>query len=124
VTFQLNGDGWPAELNDVPMPGHGLFTISATATGTGAVPLVDTLIQPGDQSSDRGLGRAATVNAATLTEAFFPFNTCSGRAPCVAEYTFGFTRLDKGGDFGPVTVKWSLDAVLRAFLGTCSCLRR
>jgi hypothetical protein len=115
VTLRLNGEAWPAELNDVPMPGRGLFTVSATGTGTGPAPMVGTLIQPADQEADRGLGGAATVNAGGVTQAFFPFNSCKGRAPCVTEYTFEFTRVDKGGDYGPVAVAWSLEAMLRAF---------
>jgi hypothetical protein len=115
VTFDLNGEAWPAELSDVPMPARGLFSVVATATGTGAVPLVDIQIQPADQSSDRGLGSAATVNAGAVTQAIFPFNTCKGHAPCTSQYTFEFTRVDKGGSYGPLTVEWSLEAALRAF---------
>lgn len=115
VEVQLNGAGWPAALTDIPMPGHGLFTVSATATGTGPAPIVATTIGPADQSLDRGLDEVATVNAGNVTQAFFPFNTCKGRVPCVVEYTIEFTRVDKGGDYGPVTVGWSLEAVLRAY---------
>jgi hypothetical protein len=50
-----------------------------------------------------------------VTQAFFPFNTCKGRAPCASEYTFEFTRVDKGGDYGLLTLKWSLEAILRSF---------
>jgi hypothetical protein len=115
VTFELNDEAWPSKLSDVPMPARGLFTVVATATGTGPVPLIDIQIQPADQLSDRGLGSAATVNAGAVTQAFFPFNTCKGHAPCTSAYTFEFTRVDKGGSFGPLTLEWSLEAALRAF---------
>jgi hypothetical protein len=115
VTFELSGDSWPAELANVPMPGHGLFRVTATGTGTGPAPVVGTLIQPAQQVADRGLGGAATVNADALIQAFFPFNVCKGHAPCVSDYSFEFTRVGKGGDYGPISVEWSLEAMLRTF---------
>jgi hypothetical protein len=115
VKFELSGDSWPAELANVPMPGDGLFKATATSTGSGPAPVVGILAQPADQVADRGLGDAATVNAGALTRAIFPFNTCKGHAPCVSDYSFEFTRVGKGGDYGPVTVEWSLEAMLRTF---------
>jgi hypothetical protein len=115
VTFELSGDSWPAELANVPIPGHGLFTATALGTGSGPAPMVDIRAQPADQVADRGLGDAATVNAGALTRAIFPFNTCKGHSPCVSDYSFEFTRVGKGGDYGPVTVEWSIEAMLRTF---------
>ena len=115
VKFELSADSWPAELDNVPIPGHGLFKATATGTGSGPAPVVGIQAQPTDQSADRGLGDAATVNAGALTRAIFPFNTCKGHAPCVSDYSFEFTRVGKGGDFGPVTVEWSIEAMLRTF---------
>lgn len=115
VTFELNGEAWPAELAGVPMPGHGLFNASATGSGTGPAPLISILVQPGSQIADRGMNPVVTTNADALTQAFFPFNACKGNAPCVTDYTYEFTRVAKGGDYGPVTVEWSLDAMLRTF---------
>jgi hypothetical protein len=115
VTFELSGDSWPAELANVPMPGHGLFEGTATGTGSGPPPVVGLQVQPADQVADRGLGDAATVNAGMLTMGIFPFNACKGHAPCVSDYSFEFTRVGKGGDYGPVTVDWSLEAMLRTF---------
>jgi hypothetical protein len=115
VTFELSGDSWPAELVNVPIPGHGLFKATATGTGSGPAPVIGIQGQPADQSADRGLGDAATVNAVALTRAIFPFNTCKGHTPCVSDYSFEFTRVGKGGDYGPVTVEWSVEAMLRTF---------
>jgi hypothetical protein len=115
VKFALSGDSWPAELTNVPIPGHGLFTATATGTGSGPAPVVGILGRPADQGADRGLGDAATVNAGALTRAIFPFGTCNGHAPCASNYSFEFTRMGKGGDYGPITVEWSFDAMLRTF---------
>ncbi len=115
VRFELNGEAWPAELANVPMPGHGLIKGSATGTGTGPAPLISILVQPGSQIADRGMNPVLTVNADALTQAFFPFNACNGHAPCVTDYTYEFSRVAKGGDYGPVTVGWSLEAMLRTF---------
>ena len=115
VTFELSGDSWPAELANVPIAGHGLFKATATGTGSAPAPMVDIRVQPADQVADRGLGDAATVNAGALTRAIFPFNTCKGHSPCVSDYSFEFTRVGKGGDYGPVTVEWSIEAMLRTF---------
>jgi hypothetical protein len=115
VTFELSGDSWPAELANVPMPGHGLFTATATGTGSGPAPVIDIQAQPADQVADRGLGDAATVNAGAQTWAIFPFNTCKGHAPCVSDYSFELTRVGKGGDYGPVAVEWSVEAMVRTF---------
>ena len=115
VTFELSGDSWPAELASVPMPGRGLVTATATGTGTGPAPVVAIQGQAAAQVADRGLGDTATVNAGALTRAIFPFYACTGNAPCVADYSFEFSRVGKGGDYGPVTVEWSIEALLRTF---------
>jgi hypothetical protein len=113
VTFRLGDGAWPHELTGVPIPGHALLRASATGTGTADKALIGVDIQaPGPQ--DRGLGVAIQLGG-DESWSFSPFVFCDGRAPCEVEYTITFERIGHGGTYGPITVDWSLEGVLRAF---------
>jgi hypothetical protein len=113
VTFRLGEGAWPRELAGVPIPGHALLGVSATGSGTGDKPVIGVDIQPpGPQ--DRGLGGAVQLNG-DESWSFSPFAFCDGRAPCEVEYTITFERVGRGGTYGPITVDWSIESVLRTF---------
>jgi hypothetical protein len=113
VTFRIGEGVWPRELTGVPIPGHALLGVSATGTGTGDRPVIGVDIQaPGPQ--DRGLGAAAELGD-DESWSFSPFAFCDGRAPCEVEYTVTFERIGRGGRYGPITVDWSIESVLRTF---------
>jgi hypothetical protein len=113
VTFRLAEGAWPRELAGVPMPGRALLGVSATGAGTGDEPVIGIDISPpGPQ--DRGVGDAVELNG-EKTWSFAPFAFCDGQAPCEVEYTITFERVGHGGTYGPITVDWSIESVLRAF---------
>jgi hypothetical protein len=63
---------------------------------------------------DRGLGDVVELNG-EKTWSFAPFAFCTGRAPCEVEYTIAFERIGRGSIYGPITVDWSIESVLRTF---------
>ena len=113
VTFRLGEGAWPPELAGVPIPGHALLGVSARGAGTGEGPIIGVDIKPpGPQ--DRGVGDIVELDG-EKTWSFAPFAFCNGGAPCEIEYTITFERTGRGGTYGPITVDWSIESVLRTF---------
>lgn len=113
LTFRLGEGAWPQELAGVPIPGHALLGVSATGTGTGDEPVIRVEIKP-PGPHDRGVGDKVDLNG-EKTWALASFGFCDGRSPCEVEYTITFDRIGRGGTYGPITVDWSIESVVRTF---------
>jgi hypothetical protein len=113
VTFRLGEGAWPPELAGMPIPGHALLGVSSSGAGTGDEPVIGVDIKPpGPQ--DRGVGDIVELDGEKAWS-FAPFAFCNGRAPCEIQYTITFERTGRGGTYGPITVEWSIESVLRTF---------